>query len=728
VPLPFPAASVTGAGNALWVVEDAGPRIARVDARSGRVTRTLRVTGHEDETGPLAVADGSLWVGRGPEVLRVDPRSGRVLHRLNTPVSASLLKAGGGAVWVASSREGRVARIDPGSNQIQARTRLHGWISDLAVGGGYAWVSVVPDDVVFKLNGDDAGVAGTIPAGSDPERLSWGDGSLWATSGTARTITHVGAGRFVLDARPVAAPLRGSVLWTATATAAPRLGPAPAGGEIRVPLGTDDVVTDYAVAAAPLNAQIAYATCARLLSYPDAAGAAGTVLTPEAARSLPTLSADGRTWTFRVRPGLRFAPPSGAPVTAQAFRAAIERAVSPRLGAFTPALTAVDDIVGVGAYHAGKAPHISGVRAAGDRLSVTLRRPAGDLPARMAMPQFCAVPPATPVSRGGLRRPIPSAGPYYIASNVAGQTVLLRNPNYHGRRPRRPGRIVYTTGTSPQKGVVLINRGGAEYLPYDFDPESPLLPGGAIARAYGSGKDRRWYASPGTGLDLVAFNARHGPFKDVRLRRAAVAALDRRALAATYPELPSSRLVPDGVLPRGALLDPSSAARGRGRTAVLYFCGDPGGGRIGAIVRANLRRIGIRVRLQPSLDCLRGPDPKRERADISLVTLASFDLDPYPFLASVAGDDQRFGDPVPNGWMPPSLAAHVARADRAQGAARQRAFSALETKLARGAATMAGFGEFVVPEYLSPRVGCRVFQGAYGFLDLGAACISPASR
>jgi predicted Ser/Thr protein kinase len=733
VPLPFPAASVTGAGDALWVVEDAGPRIARVDARSGRVTRTLRVTGHEDETGPLAVADGALWVGRGPEVLRVDPRSGRVLHRLSTPVSASLLKAGDGAVWVASSREGRVARIDPGSNQIKARTRLHGWISDLAVGGGYAWASVVPDDVVFKLNGDDAGVAGTISAGPDPERLSWGGGSLWATSGTARTITHVGAGadtprRFVLDARPVAAPLRGNVLWTATATAPAPLGPAPAGGEIRVPLATDDVTTDYAVAGAPLNAQIAYATCARLLSYPDAAGAAGTVLTPEAARALPSLSTDRRTWTFRVRPGLRFAPPSGAPVTAQAFRAAIERAVSPRLGAFAPALSAVGDIVGVDAYHAGKAAHISGVRATGDRLEITLRRPAGDLPARMAMPQFCAVPPSTPVSPGGLRRPIPSAGPYYVASNVAGQTVLLRNPNYHGSRPRRPGRIVYTTGTSAQKGVVLINRGGAEYLPYDFDPDSPLLPGGAIARAYGSGKDRRWYASPGTGLDLVAFNARHGPFKDARLRRAAVAALDRRALAATYPELPSSRLVPDGVLPRGALPGPSSAARGRGRTAVLYYCGDPGGNRIGAIVRANLRRIGIRVRLEPSLDCLRGPDPKRERADMSLITLASFDLDPLPFLSSVTGDDHGFGDPVPNGWAPPSLAKQVASADRTQGAARRQAFAALETKLARGSVPMAGFGEFVVPEYMSPRVGCRVFQGAYGFLDLGAACISPATR
>ena len=56
LPLPFAAASVVGAGGALWVVEDAGPRIARLDARSGRVTRTLRVAGHTDETGPLAVA------------------------------------------------------------------------------------------------------------------------------------------------------------------------------------------------------------------------------------------------------------------------------------------------------------------------------------------------------------------------------------------------------------------------------------------------------------------------------------------------------------------------------------------------------------------------------------------------------------------------------------------------------------------------------------------------
>src|SRR5207247_8716785 len=121
----------------------------------------------------------------------------------------------------------------------------------------------------------------------------------------------------------------------------------------------------------------------------------------------------------------------------------------------------------------------------------------------------------------------------------------------------------------------------------------------------------------------------------------------------------------------------------------------------------------------------RGPDPKRGRADISLVTLATFELDPRPFLAAVAGDDRLLGDFVPNGWAPPSLAAQVARADRTQGVARHQAFAALEAQLRRGAVPMAANGEFVAPEYVSPRVGWRVFHGAYGSLDLRAACIRP---
>ena len=67
-----------------------------------------------------------------------------------------------------------------------------------------------------------------------------------------------------------------------------------------------------------------------LLNYPDAAGPPGTVLRPEVAAAMPDISPDGRTYTFRIRPGFRFSPPSGQAVTAETFKATIERALSPK--------------------------------------------------------------------------------------------------------------------------------------------------------------------------------------------------------------------------------------------------------------------------------------------------------------------------------------------------------------------------------------------------------------
>ncbi len=44
---------------------------------------------------------------------------------------------------------------------------------------------------------------------------------------------------------------------------------------------------------------------------------------------MPTVSPDGRTYTFTIKPGYTFSPPSDEPVTAETFRATIERTLSP---------------------------------------------------------------------------------------------------------------------------------------------------------------------------------------------------------------------------------------------------------------------------------------------------------------------------------------------------------------------------------------------------------------
>ncbi|MGZ6574363.1 MAG: ABC transporter substrate-binding protein [Solirubrobacteraceae bacterium] len=132
-------------------------------------------------------------------------------------------------------------------------------------------------------------------------------------------------------------------------------------------------------------------------------------MTPEVAQSLPARSRDGRIYTFRIRRGFRFSPPSNQPVTAQTFKTTLERTLNPRTrSGYAPDLA---DIVGAGAYMSGKASHIAGVIAHRDTLTIRLRAPAPDFLARISQPAgSCAVPPDTPVNRNGVSQ-IPSAGP-----------------------------------------------------------------------------------------------------------------------------------------------------------------------------------------------------------------------------------------------------------------------------------------------------------------------------
>ena len=98
---------------------------------------------------------------------------------------------------------------------------------------------------------------------------------------------------------------------------------------------------------------------------------------PEAAQSLPTRSADGKRYTFTIRGGFRFSPPSNEAVTAQTFKHTIERTLNPRMR--SPLASQFADIVGARAFMAGKAAHITGVIARGSTLTIRLTAPAPSL-------------------------------------------------------------------------------------------------------------------------------------------------------------------------------------------------------------------------------------------------------------------------------------------------------------------------------------------------------------
>src|SRR6476646_2930314 len=135
-----------------------------------------------------------------------------------------------------------------------------------------------------------------------------------------------------------------------------------------------------------------YATCAKLVNYPDANLLGSPAVVPEVATTLPIVSDSGRQYTFTIRPGFRFN--TGEAVTAASFATAINRDLAPKL--HSSAVAFLHDVVGAERVIAGKATTASGVVASGDTLTVRLTAPAQDFVTRLAMPVFCAVPAAFP--------------------------------------------------------------------------------------------------------------------------------------------------------------------------------------------------------------------------------------------------------------------------------------------------------------------------------------------
>ena len=387
------------------------------------------------------------------------------------------------------------------------------------------------------------------------------------------------------------------------------------------------------------------------------------------------------------------------------------------------------DVEGATAYAAGRAPHISGITAARDTLTIRLTRPAGDL-ARAAQHVVLLPGPGrhADVAGGGTATPIAMAGPYYVASANGGQVVVEKNPNYTGGRPRRIERIVYTDGVTPVDAVARVQRGRADYVNGDmvgYDPPGRSRP------AARSTAPTAWRAGPAERADRATSPARRpGSTRSPSTRagrssatRGCVApsrthSIGRRSppcTASSRPTTSSPRRQRGGgkvAYPNEPDLATARRLAGRGRrTARLYACGDPTNGvRIAGIVRANLARIGIDVRIDQSLGCLNGPETRAARRGRHAARIArrpvatrrrssssrSATGTRRPATGAPAepasgrsrapgGRAGPRGPPPTSGWRRPSCATpHPSRSTRA----------------------------VVDPEFVSERVGCRISQGA----------------
>jgi DNA-binding SARP family transcriptional activator/ABC-type transport system substrate-binding protein len=755
-----PGGLAFGEGS-VWVTDADSPALFRIDPRYGSVERIALPSEGGGARG-VSVGAGSVWVAQGgSRVSRLDPETGRVEHHWRLPEASDVHFADGRA-WLVSHNDGVMRWVDPATNQVIDSVKLRPSACCTAAGGGFVWMESGHDPTVWKFSNhaNPAPPLASVKLAGAGGALTYGNGALWATTGSAGTVTRI-------DPRTNATKTF-SVGNEAGAVAAGDgllaigVGPTAAGataeldGEVAHFISIPDWLydTDPAVATNPWQWQLEYATCAKLMNYPDAPAPAGWRVAPEVAATQPTVSADGRTYTFRIRRGFRFSPPSNEPVTAETFRSTIERALSPRLGPNAVAAAFASDISGVAAYRAGRSRHVSGIDVNGDTLTVTLTKPAADLPTRMALPYFCAVPPDTPIVANGLKEPIPSAGPYFLASRIEGVVaVLKRNPNYGGARPQRLDAIVFRRPKAQKDAAISeVERGKADHVG-EFDLQfgnTDLLANGRSADRYGpprrEGKPQ-FLVSPVLAIDYLAFNTRSPLFADARMRRAVNFALDRRAIADTYGWPPADHYLPPAMpgyrdshlYPIGHpdLEQARALANGRGGRAVLHVCKPaPSCRQWARIIRGNLAKIGIDVGIRASSDPLarasaEGGDMLLTRAS---ATFPSSYQDPVTFLENAfamprsqtplrkqaAADCPGCG--IPPGWFPGGrLERELERIRQLDGREREAAAGALDLELARAAPGAVLMSE-TIAQLFSARMGCQKFQPLYFGVDIAALC------
>jgi DNA-binding SARP family transcriptional activator/ABC-type transport system substrate-binding protein/streptogramin lyase len=726
-----PSGIAFGAGS-LWVTGRHSPILFRIDPSVNEIVDRFRLPMKgviTDLTGDVAIGAGSVWVGHGAYnpgawVERLDPDTGQVQKRFSILAGdVDHLAFGAGALWVASAPSGELRKIDPRTNNIVLTRRLQPELCCTAVGGGYVWAATNPGGDVWKLTSEGT-LLHTIELSSAVAQLTYAQGALWATLGgrgdvvridpTTSSIRRYHLGHLLtgLDvhgdlvavgvresADDATADLDGDIVWV---------------GRKGGTLFDSGAATDPAFTAPTWDApqlQFHYATCARLLNYPDAAGEAGKRLAPDAA-DLPQVSDDARTYTFRVRPGFRFSPPSNEEVTPESFRHAIERALSPKFDYVAPEAS---NIVGVEQYRIGKAHHISGVSVEGRKLVIRLHRPAPNFLWLAA--QSCAVPRGTPVVPNGLQTPIASAGPYYLAERTDSFAVLRRNPNYGGSRPQHLDAIVFRFSVAPGEAASQVENGTLDYF---LESQNPTLtPDTAAARVAGA----RYRLTPtsSAAVHFFAFNVERPLFADIRMRRAVQFALDRVALARAGDAvgIPAATLLSPGLLgydgtplypPRGDVARAQRLVGERRSRVVVYTWVDPPyTDAFNRLLRQQLSAIGMRVSLI-RIDQAKGFElSKARRADLTWGGLNANTPDAAAYLK-------------PLSYLPPRYSNEIARIQLLSSPARESAAISLARRIEKQS-LFAVYGTDAMPELVSRRLGCIIDHPVYAGIDLAALCI-----
>jgi len=267
-----------------------------------------------------------------------------------------------------------------------------------------------------------------------------------------------------------------------------------------------------------------------LLAFKKVGGEESFEVVPDLAEAMPEVSADGTSYTFTLRDGIKFS--TGADVTTADVAASFKRIFlvsTPTAGTF------YNGIVGAEGCLADPATCdlSAGVVAdeAAGTVTINLVAPDPEFPYKLAVPHAVIVPADSPPTDAG-DQALPTTGPYMVESYDPNTKLrLVRNPHFtewsrEAQPQGYPDVIEETFGLTVEAEVTAVQNGDADWL---FDPP----PADRLAEI-GTEYADQVHVNDLTAMWYLAMNTNIAPFDDVKARQAINWAVDRAAAVQLY--------------------------------------------------------------------------------------------------------------------------------------------------------------------------------------------------
>ena len=477
--------------------------------------------------------------GVGGRLLRRAARTGRPDHAARTSIPldsrATQLACGGGSVWASSPSSGTVTQIDAATGDRVAPILTGAGASGLAFGDGALWVANTQAGTVSRIDPRSGAPTALVRVGADdgPASIAVDAHGVWVSNELAGTVARIDPARNAVvkrlslgNLRPQGLALVNGALWVGLRASGARH----RGGTLRV-LGIKGFPWPQSVAelnpATSYNAWILPLTSDGLVAFQRDGGQTDTQLVADLAVSLPVPTDQGRTYVFRLRPGVRYS--TGQPVRASDIRRELQRVLRPR-GVGTSFYMGIR-----GASACVRTPPrcdlSRGVVVDDTAGTITFHLDAADpdFLYKLAQPFANAVPPGRPATTISQ---LAATGPYIVAALDHTQIRLRRNPRFRqwsatARPDGYPDTIDIRLGVRQAAAVRAVEHGTADYAlgSLTFAPAAQV---DDVFTRYAA----QAHSNPVPSTVYMALNIRTAPFDNVDARQALNYAVDRRAVAA----------------------------------------------------------------------------------------------------------------------------------------------------------------------------------------------------